>query len=133
MVTAEVKKFMQNAVQVEMPLGLKQYLGLELLPRTQYKVKNGISIKQCRKWLTEQGFKYSEHKKSLYFDGHERPDVVDDRQMRFVPEINLFKKRLAEYVVGDVSKLVQKTPDNFVERTLVLLSHDEMTCQANDS
>ena len=37
------------------------------------------------------------------------------------------------YVVGDVSNMVKKIPDNFVERKLVLLSHDEMTCQANDS
>jgi hypothetical protein len=115
-ITAEVRKFMENAANVEMPSGLKKYLDQELLPCIHYKVDKGISVKQCQKWLARQGFKYTEHKKSLYFDGHERPDVVDDRQQCFIPDMDLHKRRLMGYVVGDVSNMVKKIPDNFVER-----------------
>jgi hypothetical protein len=44
-----------------------------------------------------------------------------------------YQRRLVEYVVGDVEKELEKHPGNYVERRLVLCSHDESTSQANDS
>jgi hypothetical protein len=37
----------------------------------------------CR-WLHTLGFKYCSHKKNIYFDGHERLDVVTDRMEKLV-------------------------------------------------
>jgi hypothetical protein len=42
-------------------------------------------------------------------------------------------KRLVGYTVGDVEKEFFTAPANIVEQWLVLLAHDEMMCQANDS
>jgi hypothetical protein len=42
--------------------------------------------------------------KGLYYDGHDRPDVVEYWQKH--------KERLVKYVVGDVDKEVAVTPQN---------------------
>ena len=72
-----------------------------------------------------------QHKKALYYDGHDRPDVVDYRQNVFLPAMKEYRSRLVEYKVGDVEVEIVK-PCNFIERHLVLVSHDEATTQAND-
>lgn len=68
-----------------MPQGLKQYMELELFPRIHIKVGKGISVSTARQWLQREGFKFTLHKKAIYYDGHDRSDVVKDRQERFLP------------------------------------------------
>ncbi|KAM6496657.1 hypothetical protein JOM56_007130 [Amanita muscaria] len=85
MVGEAAKKYLQHIVDEEMPRGLKRYLDLELMPRIQMKVGKGVSLETARRWLHHEGFRFMEHKKGLYFDGHERPDVVDYRQNKFLP------------------------------------------------
>ncbi|KIJ35189.1 hypothetical protein M422DRAFT_181072 [Sphaerobolus stellatus SS14] len=108
----EAKRYLQCIVETEMPSGLKKYLELELFPRIQ-------------------GFKYTAHKKALYFDGHEREDVIAYRQSVFIPCLNELQPRLVKYIVGDVDRLVKK-PLILGEPCLVLVAHDEMTAQAHD-
>jgi hypothetical protein len=44
-----------------------------------------ISINTANNWLTKQlGFSYRSHTKSIYYDGHEREDVVRDRMEKMV-------------------------------------------------
>jgi len=45
-----------------------------------------ISIECARRWLKKLGYELVEAKKALYFDGHERPDVVEYR-MKFLEMI----------------------------------------------
>ncbi|KII87813.1 hypothetical protein PLICRDRAFT_176579 [Plicaturopsis crispa FD-325 SS-3] len=132
MVPDVADKYLRNIVNVEIPNGLKKYLDTELLPRAHLKAAKGISLRTARRWLHREGFQYTEHKKSLYYDGHERPDVVHYRQNVFLPAMADYRRRLVEYVVGDVEKEVYKPLGNFVERPVVLAAHDEMTCQQND-
>ncbi|KAJ6483914.1 hypothetical protein C8R45DRAFT_829902 [Mycena sanguinolenta] len=110
------KKYAHDVIRDEMPRGLKKYMEAELLPRFQLK-----------------GFQYIGHKKDVYFDGHDRPDVVAYRQNEFLPAMAKHTRRLVQYVVGDVAKELVKVPDNYVERRLVLCPQDEMTCQANET
>jgi hypothetical protein len=77
LIPAEAEKYLCQIVEKEMPRGLKRYMEVELFPRIQPKVGKGISISTARRWLHREGFRYMEHKKALYFDGHDRPDVVD--------------------------------------------------------
>ncbi|KAF9455567.1 hypothetical protein BDZ94DRAFT_1277918 [Collybia nuda] len=69
-------KKLRHIVESEMPWGLKKYLEVELFPRIQLKVARGVSVRTARHWLHCEGFKFTEHKKALYYDGHDRPDVV---------------------------------------------------------
>ncbi|KAJ6610251.1 hypothetical protein B0H10DRAFT_2225142 [Mycena sp. CBHHK59/15] len=132
LVTDEMKQFVQNAVNKEMPRGLKKYLELELLPRIGYKVVRGISLTTARQWLRDQGFEYTEVKKGLFYDGHERPDNVEYRQNQFIPAFDALRPYLVEYQVGNLEKLVEKPPPPPGEFWLILAAHDEMTAQAND-
>jgi hypothetical protein len=78
-------KYAHHVTNTEMPQGLKKYLEVELLPRIHLKAGKGVSLCTAHRWLYRDGFKFTEHKKSLYFDGHERHEVVDYRQKVFLP------------------------------------------------
>lgn len=125
--------YLQHIIREEMPRGLKQYMEVVLFPRIGLKVGRGVSLATARRWMRKEGFRFLAHKKGLYFDGHDRPDVVDYRQGSFLPAMAMHSKRLVKYVVGSVGDEALREPDNYVERRLVLCAHDEMTAQANDS
>lgn len=127
----ESKKYLHHVVSKEMPAGLKKYMELELFPHIQLKVARGISLRMAHQWLHKEGFKYMAHKKALYYDGHEREDVVDYRQNVFLPAMKKFESCLMGYVVGNVDKEIelQLAPG---ERKVILVAHNEMTAQAND-
>ena len=69
-------QYAHRVADVEVPQGLKKYMEVELFPRIHLKPGKGVSLCTARRWLHREGFKFTEHKKSLYFDGHERPDVI---------------------------------------------------------
>jgi hypothetical protein len=81
----EAEKYCHEICDKEMPQGLKKYMELELFPRIHMKVGKGISLSTARRWLQCEGFKYTAHKKAIYYDGHDRPDVVKYRQEEFLP------------------------------------------------
>ncbi|KAH9068308.1 hypothetical protein EDB83DRAFT_2518668 [Lactarius deliciosus] len=130
----EAKKYLRNVVETEMPTGLKNYLELELLPRIQMKVLKGVSLRTACRWLHKEGFKYTAHKKGLYFDGHEREDVIEYHQNVFLPLMQEYAKQLVFFEVGNTEKEGKlNPPPNLLTRKLVLLAHDEMTAQSNDN
>lgn len=131
MLPAEAAKYCQNICDKEMPEGLKKYLKLELFPRIHMKVGKGISLSTAHRWLQREGFKYTLHKKAIYYDGHDCPDVVKDRQERFLPTIEEYRQQLVEYKMEDPSEEILKPLPPGV-RKLILLAHDESTCTAND-
>jgi len=131
MVPAAAEKYLHHLVDEEMPRALQRYMEVELFPRVQQKVVKGITLKTARQFLHKEGFRYVEHKKGLYYDGHERPDVVDYRQNEFIPRLLAYRDRLVEYQPENLEEVI-KTPPNYVEPRLVLVPQDEMTAQAND-
>ncbi|KAF7309543.1 hypothetical protein MIND_00325200 [Mycena indigotica] len=134
LITTESQKYLRELMEDEIPKAFRKYVINTLFPRIGVKVGHGctISLRTAREWLAKFGWKYQEHKKALYYDGHERPDVVAYRQDVFIPKMLEFKKRLVEYVVGDVERQVEKQEVGPDGRMLVLVPHDEVTAQAND-
>jgi hypothetical protein len=132
LIPAVADKYLQEIVEEEMPRGLKKYMEYELFPRIHLKVGRGVSLSTARCWLHCEGFRYIGHKKGLYFDGHDCPDVMAYRQDVFLPAMKAYGRRLVCYVVNDVETQVplDLCPG---ERPLVLVAHDEMTAQANDA
>jgi hypothetical protein len=131
MIPSAADPYLRHLVNEEMPKGLKRYMELELFPRIQLKVAKGISLATARRWLKNEGFRYIAYNKGLYFDGHDRPDVVKYRQEVFLPAMKEHFPRLVQYSVDNVEEVV--LPNNFVERPLVLVAQDEMTAQAHDT
>lgn len=124
--------YLRHIIKDEMPKGLKRYMEVVLFPRIHLKVGRGVSISTARRWMRREGFRFLSYKKGLYYDGHDRDDVVDYRQKSFLPEMERHKRRLVQYIVGSVEHEHLYQPDNYVERRLVLCAHDEMTAQAHD-
>ena len=114
-----------------MPQGLKKYMELKLFPRIHMKVGKGISLSTARRWLQCKGFKYTAHKKAIYYDGHDCPDVVKYRQEEFLPTMAEHRKRMVEYKMGKPTELLEKILPLGVWK-LILVAHDESTCMAND-
>ena len=85
-----------------MPQGLKKYMEVELFPHTHLKADYGISLVTAHCWLHSKSFKYTTHKKWLYFNGHDQPDVVQYQQNVFLPAMKAFEPWLVCYEVGDV-------------------------------
>ncbi len=54
--------------------------------------KRKISKETVRKWLHILGFTQVNHQKGVYFDGHERDDVVAYRQL-FVDQLSELDRR----------------------------------------
>jgi hypothetical protein len=123
---------LQHVVDKEIPQGLKKYMEVELFPHIHLKPGRGISLRTARQWLRREGFRFVEHKKALYYDGHERPDVVHYRQNVFLPAMEKYRARLVEYIPGPGEIVNEKKKPNCVETRLVVCAHDEMTSQAND-
>jgi hypothetical protein len=123
--------YLRKIVNKEMPMGLKKYIEVELFPQIQLKVAKGISLAMARQWLRKEGFHYIGFNKGLYFDGHDRPDVVKYQQEKFLPAMKEYWPRLVKYIVGDVRTEVM--PANLVEWPLVLVAQDEMMAQAHNA
>jgi hypothetical protein len=87
MVNTASGKYLRHVVNDEMPWGLKKYLEVELFPQIHLKVGKGISLHMVCHWLHREGFCFLEHKKALYYDGHEWPDIVCYGQNIFLPQM----------------------------------------------
>jgi len=69
----------------------------------------------------------------LYFDGHDRPDVLKYHNEKFLPTMVALQHSLIHYVVGNIDTVLVDSQWNFVERILVLVAHNEMASQLNDT
>lgn len=127
----EARKYLKQVVLVEMPQGLKKYLEVELFPRIHMKVVNGISLRTAQRWLRKEEFRYTAHKKALYYNGHERDDVKADRQDQFLPCMKKLKHRIIQYDPADITKEILPELE-LQEQRVVIVAHDEMTAQAHD-
>ncbi|KAJ7598227.1 hypothetical protein C8J56DRAFT_880876 [Mycena floridula] len=76
LIPAAAEKYLKQLVDEEMPAGLKKYMELERFPRIQMKCSKGISLSTARRWLLSEGFRCITFKKGLFFDGHDRFDVI---------------------------------------------------------
>lgn len=116
MVPTTAAHYLEHITNFEMPEGLKRYMELELFPHIQLKPSKGISLATACRLLKREEFQFQNYKKSLYYDGHEHPDVIADHQLHFLPEMVKYEEHLVEYITGDVEHELQKVPNNFVER-----------------
>ena len=76
----------------------------------------------ARRWLHELGFNRVHHQKGVYFDGHDRTDVVADRKAL----LELMKELDTKSILYD-----DKIPELNGERPLIRIVHDESTFHAN--
>lgn len=86
-------------------------------------------------WLNKLEYKYTDIKKSVFFDGHERSDVVEDRH-QFLSELEKLSPYLVEFC--DNGTMIPKkylfdcAVNGLNCQPCILITHDESTFSAND-
>ncbi|KAG2211009.1 hypothetical protein INT45_003016 [Circinella minor] len=94
-------------------------------------VPGNISMSALCNYMHEWGFMYRRHKKDIYFDGHERPDVVAYRQ-EWAQEMMKLKKFMDNYEGEEEEVVVSpELPDGAPK--IVMVIHDEATFFSNKS
>jgi hypothetical protein len=92
----------------------------------------GIHIRTAQRWLHKISWRYTQKKKGMYVDGHERDDVVEYRK-KFVERWKEYEKR---FIIYDNDGNIHSTPTGFPvpQRAfrLILVTHDESTFYEND-
>jgi hypothetical protein len=91
--------------------------------------KKTISIKTSRIWLKKLGLKSQSRKKGIYFDGHEREDVVEYRNI-FLNKMLQYEKFMPTF---EGENMEQQNPLLLPNEKLhILVTHDECIFYAND-
>ena len=86
---------------------LNSELLLAVKKETAMEVPVCISVETARRWMHILKFKPDSSKKGYYTDGHNRVDVVKDRETRFLPQMLDFEKRMREYS-GDNMEIIKE-------------------------
>jgi hypothetical protein len=93
--------------------------------------KRGLGpSRTSQRWLNFLGLKYGAISKGIYHDGHERPDVQNDRTI-FLQRMLLYEPRMLQYIGPEAKPDPDfKPPDG--QQRIVLVVHDESTFYSND-
>lgn len=94
-----------------------------------------IRSRTARTWLNKLGYEYKDVRKDVLIDGHERPDVVEDRA-NFLKVMEDLKPDMVEFEENETMKAKVYPDDCVVEgqnrRLVKIITHDECTFSAND-
>lgn len=94
-----------------------------------------IRSRTARTWLNKLGFEYKEVRKGVFIDGHERPDVVEDRKI-FLKRMDELRPYMVEFEEDGTMKDKIYPPNCVVggteRRPVIVITHDECTFSAND-
>lgn len=108
---------------------------VQFLTRPDIKEKHGISktitVRTAQRYLQALGFRFTHAKKGQYTDGHERADVVEEREKVFIPAWQSFSMRMRFWKGEDVLVEDEKSLDR-PGRRVVVWFHDETIFYAND-
>jgi hypothetical protein len=108
----------------------KEYVEQELFPSVGIENKKTISNTTAREWLKHFGWSFRTGKKDIYYDGHERPDVLAYRQ-EFLAEMLQLEQWMPKPSDDDVMTLIEPVL-NEGEKRHILVTHDESIFYAND-
>ncbi|KAH9814357.1 hypothetical protein DFH28DRAFT_894648, partial [Melampsora americana] len=93
-----------------------------------YEIKSMISERTTYRWMYRMNLRPQEYKKSIYFDGHERPDVVKYRK-KYLEDVAELRARSAEFFGDNLEQ--RQSPDPNTTET-IFVYHDESTVHANE-
>lgn len=119
----EIKTLLDHAAESEFPGNQEG----ELQPTSEAPTTLAVRVRTARNWLHKLGLEYSRVGKNVFFDGHERDDVVKYRQRVFVPTfLNLLKSAVKQDDEG------REVVPAGVQEPLLFVTHDESVFNSND-
>lgn len=96
----------------------------------KYGLTKTVCLSTATSWLKSMGYRWMQEPSGQYVDGHERADVVDYRQTKYLPALLKHEGRLRIFVDGVEYEDPEEVP--FEGRHVVRWYHDESTFFAND-
>jgi len=111
------------------PQHFQAYLVDTVLPLATGAISATVSESTARRWMLRVGYKYGAWSKDVYVDGHERPDVVVQRQTFCSNWLGLYDRMRS--FSGD-SMDVETPPVDTSAPEVVWVTHDESVFYAND-
>ena len=96
---------------------------------SQMKITASISEKTSRVWLRKLGFVPQSRKKGIYFDGHERPDVLEYRT-NFLKKMEEFEQLMPTFEGNNMEQKDPILPNG--KKLHIFVTHDECLFYAND-
>ena len=121
----------QQKPESRLPKELKNYIEETVFPKmTGYIKKDTISEETCRKYMHIWGYKYDEKRKDVFYDGHERPDVVQYRK-EWLNRMFNYKRLMKDYDSDMLDEIIepQLQPG---EKEHVIVTHDESHFYVNE-
>lgn len=108
----------------------KAFIEQEVFPSVGIENKKSISNTTARVWLKSFGWTFRTGSKDIYYDGHERPDVLKYRQ-EFLAEMAQLEQWMPKPSDNNIMMLIE--PDlNEGDKRHILVTHDESIFYAND-
>ena len=112
------------------PKKLQAAVNTQILPDLGITPKRLIGTCTARRWLIKLGWRYTQVKKGVYMDGHERADVVKYCQEVFLPLMAQFEACMVHYEGHELNRITPILQPG--EREIIPNFHDESTFHAND-
>ena len=109
------------------PQDYKKFVETKIFP--QITVNKSISTKTARIWLHKLGLTPQSRKKGIYFDGHEREDVIQYRQ-QFLKTMEKYEKLMPTFIGDEMQMVLPELKED--EKLHILITHDECLFYAND-
>ena len=91
--------------------------------------KNVISVSIARWWLNILGYHYQQQKQGIYYDEHEREDVIEYQKV-FLSKMIELEKYMATYKGDDMEKISSLLTSK--KKEYILIVHDECIFYSND-
>jgi hypothetical protein len=94
-----------------------------------------IRSRTARRWLNKLGYRYRSVGKDVFVDGHERPDVVEDREF-FLKTLEELEPYLVQF--DENGKILDKLWPKDCQvggddrRPIIVITHDECIFSSND-
>ncbi|PLW54798.1 hypothetical protein PCANC_03715 [Puccinia coronata f. sp. avenae] len=97
-----------------------------------FKINKTLHRTTATRWMVKLGFTPQDYHKSLYFDGHERPDVIIARK-KHIDDFDSYRKRSRTYGGEKLDIRVQVDPEILGDmKETVFIFHDESTIHAKE-
>ena len=132
---------MDQDIRDQCLVALRQMPANARKPRTFMKALNedillqsniAVGERTATRWMHLLGFSRTPNSKGIYYDGHERPDVVISR-MQYLDAMLGYESRMRIYTDGSCKDMeIETNPLCTTQREVVILSHDESCFWAND-
>lgn len=109
--------------------GILKFIETDIIP-SYLGVTGNVGKTTLSKYLYEWGYSYRKNKKTIFFDGHERPDVIKYREEWSARMIKYMER--SEFYEGDNQEVILEPVLEEGIKKIVFVTHDESTFYAND-